>query len=387
MQPGPLPAPILITHPNQLAALAKELAREPLIAVDTESNSLYAYREQVCLVQFSTPRLDYLVDPLVLLDLSPLAPLFANPKIEKVFHAAEYDLICLKRDFDFTFENLFDTMLAARILGRKAVGLGSLLESEFGITLDKRYQRANWGQRPLPEYLLAYARLDTHYLLDLRHRLKAELEATAHWSLAAEDFQRLCHINQRSFEPEIEPDFFVSGANDLSPQQHAVLLELLKHRDRIARLQDRPLFKVMATKTLLAIAEACPSNLEALGRVPGMTTRQVQRHGKALLQAVQRGLHAEPVHPQRPPRSDERLVNRLEKLREWRKLKAQALNVESDVVLPRDLMTLIAEQNPSNLTELAQILCDVPWRLQQFGGDILQTLANGNGQARRRRSN
>src|SRR3989304_2551096 len=176
MQPGELPDPILITHPRQLEALAKTLASEAILAVDTESNSLHAYREQVCLVQFTTSQADYLVDPLVLLDLSPLAGLFSNPNIEKIFHAAEYDLVCLKRDFGFSFANLFDTMLAARILGRPGVGLGSLLESEFGVPLDKRFQRANWGQRPLPPSLLAYARLDTHYLIDLRHRLKAALE-------------------------------------------------------------------------------------------------------------------------------------------------------------------------------------------------------------------
>lgn len=377
MQAGPLPDPILITHPRQLATLAQDLAGEQLVAVDTESNSLYAYREQVCLMQFSTLHADYLVDPLVLLDLSPLGPLFANPGIEKIFHASEYDLICLKRDFGFSFANLFDTMLAARILSRKAVGLGNLLESEFGIHLDKRFQRANWGQRPLPGYLLAYARLDTYYLVALRHRLKAELEEKGLWPLAAEDFQRLCHINQRSFEPEIEPDFSVNGAKDLTPQQNAVLLELLKYRDRIARLQDRPLFKVMSTKTLVAMAEACPSNLDELGQLPGMTTRQVQRHGKALLSAVQRGLHADPVHHPRPPRADERLLARLDRLREWRKLTAQALHVESDVVLPRDLMTSIAEKNPKHAPELAHILCDVPYRMQHFGADILQVLTNG----------
>ncbi len=377
MQAGALPDPILITHPRQLAALAQDLAGERLVAVDTESNSLYAYREQVCLVQFSTLHADYLVDPLVLLDLSALGPLFADPKIEKIFHASEYDLICLKRDFGFSFANLFDTMLAARILGRTAIGLGNLLEAEFGIHLDKRYQRANWGQRPLPGYLLAYARLDTHYLVDLRHRLKAELEDKELWPLAAEDFQRLCYINQRSFEPEIEPDFSVNGAKDLTPQQNAVLLELLKYRDRIARLQDRPLFKVMSTKTLVAIAAARPSTQDELAQLPGMTFRQVQRHGKALLLAVQRGLHAEPVHHPRPPRADERLLARLEKLREWRKLTAQALKVESDIVLPRDLMTSIAEQNPKHAPELARILCDAPWRMQQYGSDILKVLSNG----------
>ena len=166
-----LKEPILISLPAALERLASELSSEPIIAVDTESNSLYAYQEKVCLIQFSTPGKDYLVDPLALKNLSPLDPVFRSPKIEKVFHAAEYDLLCLKRDFGFEFNNLFDTMIAAGILGRQALGLGSILKDEYGVQVDKRNQRANWGQRPLPEGLLKYAQLDTHYLIPLRNRL------------------------------------------------------------------------------------------------------------------------------------------------------------------------------------------------------------------------
>ena len=155
--------------------MARDLLSQAQVAVDTESNSLFAYREQVCLVQFSTAEKDYLLDSLALQDLRCLEPLFSSPAIEKVFHAAEYDLICLRRDFGFTFANLFDTMVAARILGRDGVGLGAMLEAEFGLHLDKRYQRANWGERPLKPALLAYARLDSHYLVALRQRLEPAL--------------------------------------------------------------------------------------------------------------------------------------------------------------------------------------------------------------------
>ena len=167
MPSSPLQPPVWIATPVALHKLAGELTRQPRLAVDTESNSLYAYREQVCLIQFSTPETDYLVDPLALNDLSRLAPIFANPEIQKIFHAAEYDLITLKRDFGFTFTNLFDTMQATRILGYQQVGLDSILAEKFGVIVNKRFQKANWGQRPLPADLINYARLDTHYLLDL----------------------------------------------------------------------------------------------------------------------------------------------------------------------------------------------------------------------------
>lgn len=374
MHPGALPEPKLITHPKQLAGLVDILHSQPILAVDTESNSLYAYREQVCLLQFSTTQIDYLVDPLILLDLSKLAPVFADPKIEKIFHAAEYDVICLKRDFGFEFANLFDTMVAARILGKRAVGLGSLLEAEFAINLDKRYQRANWGQRPLPPDLLAYARLDTHYLFELRDRLKSELEAKGLWSLAVEDFKRLCHVNGRNPEAGEEAEFSINGFKDLTPQQNAVLLELYKYRDRIARLQDKPLFKVIGNKTLHELAETCPNSLDDLGGIHGMSPRQVQRHGKFLLQAIHRGLQAEPVYPPKHHKPDERMLNRLDRLREWRKKTAQAMQVESDVVLPRDLMYAIAEGNPRRSEELSELMADVPWRLERFGEEMLALL-------------
>lgn len=159
-----LPPPIWVNTKQLLQKLTDDLVTQSRVAVDTESNSLHAFREQVCLVQFSTTNADYLVDPLALKDLSQLAPIFADPKIEKIFHAAEYDLICLRRDFHFSFANLFDTMQAARVLGYPAVGLDRLLGDKFGIRMDKRHQR-QIGLRPLTKEQIHYARLDTHYLL------------------------------------------------------------------------------------------------------------------------------------------------------------------------------------------------------------------------------
>jgi ribonuclease D len=364
----------LIARPAELESLAARLAREPILAVDTESNSLYAYRERVCLVQISTAKNDYLIDPLAVRELAPLGPIFTDPGVEKIFHAAEYDLICLRRDFGFQFANLFDTMQAARILGRTAFGLGSLLEAEFGVVLDKRYQRANWGQRPLPPYLRDYAQLDTHYLIPLRERMDTELKAVGQWDLAAEDFKRLCRINDSALEEKPENNHCFRSIGDLRPQQYMVLLELCAYRESAARQLDRPLFKVIGDKTLLEIAEACPKDLDELQKLPGMTRNQIGRHGKAILQAVQLGLSVKPVRPKRPERPDEQVLARLELLRQWRKKRAQALGVESDVVLPRDLLNTLAEQRNITQEDIARILQDTPWRLKQYGNEILALL-------------
>lgn len=374
MQSIDLPTPILIKDPQGLEELAAELAQEAIIAVDTESNSLYAYQEQVCLIQFSTTKKDFLVDPLALEDLSVLAPLFASRAVEKVFHAAEYDVMTMKRDFGFEFDNLFDTMLAARILGWKKFGLGSILETRYGVHLNKRYQRANWGKRPLPGDMLAYAQLDTHYLIPLRDRLQADLKAAGRWDLAAEDFERLRHIDEHESNDVDEACWRVSGAYDLPAQKAAVLQELCLYRDKMAQAMDRPLFKVINDRSLLAIAEASPRNLKELRQLPGMTNRQVQRHGEALLRAVERGLKSEPLYPPRSPRPDDAYLDRVDALRYWRKITAREMGVNSDVVMPRDLLYTIASKNPRVERDLNAILEEVPWRRERFGEEILEVL-------------
>ena len=216
-------APRLVTRQAEFEKVVEKLLAQPVVAVDTESNSLYAYREQVCLIQFSIPKQDYLIDPLALRDISALGEVFESARIEKIFHAAEYDLLVLQRDFGFKFSNLFDTMVAARILGRKRVGLGSLLEDEFNVKLEKKYQRANWGRRPLPPEMLNYACLDTHYLIALRNLLKKELKSNGRWQLAEEDFARLSQVMGTPPEPQGVDVWRISGVYDLTPKQVAIL--------------------------------------------------------------------------------------------------------------------------------------------------------------------
>jgi len=369
-----LPKPIIITRPEALMKMANQLVSEPILAVDTESNSLYAYQEQVCLIQFSTPQEDFLVDPLALDDLSPLEPLFADPQIEKIFHAAEYDLITLKRDFHFDFENLFDTMVAARILGWEEIGLGSILKAEFDVVLDKRYQRANWGRRPIPADMMDYARLDTHYLIPLRYRMKSELKSIGRWPLAKEDFARLRYVNGRDPDDLPEPCWRVRGAYDLNPQQAAVLLKLCYYRNEVARSINRPVFKVISDKTLLAVAEACPRTEAGLQEVAHLSRKQYERHAEGLLKAVREGLAAKPAHPPRSPRPDDDFLARLDALRSWRKETGKELQVKSDVILPRDVMNKIASKNPGSEDDLAKIMAEIPWRFDRFGGQIMEEL-------------
>ena len=368
-----LPKPIFVDTPGKLRQAVQAMMAEPVVAVDTESNSLFAYHERVCLLQFSIPEQDFLVDPIVLDDLSPLEPLFSAPDIEKIFHAAEYDLIMLDQDFGFTFDNLFDTMAGARILGWKAVGLGSLLQTHFGIKVEKKYQRANWGKRPISPEMLTYAQLDTHYLIPLRNTIKAELERTGRWAIAEEDFRRACQVHAHQVRDGADC-WHINGARELSPQQQAVLQEICRYRDQKARTLDRPLFKVISNGALLKIAETCPRSIRELESIQGISSRQARWLGNGMLRAVERGLRAEPPKLPRKPRPDDDFLQRVENLRQWRKRTAQTMGVESDVVLPKSLLHEIAETNPQNRGQLAEIMAPTPWRLEQYGDEILNVI-------------
>jgi len=369
-----LPAPSLIDTQAKLHKLVGNLSRHPLVAVDTEANSLFAYNEKVCLIQFSIPGKDYLVDPFVLQDLSILSNIFNDPKIEKIFHAAEYDILMLKQDYQFRFKTVFDTILAARIFGWKTTGLSSILKSRFGVNVNKKYQRANWGRRPLPEEMLTYAQLDTHYLIPLREQMKAELIALNRMELAEEDFRRVCEVNpDHSPGKRLDP-WQINGVKDLSQQQVAILHELCKFRDQKARSLDRPLFKVIGDRSLVNIAYAMPASFKELERVPGVSQKQVNWIGNGLLSAIQRGLHKKP--PPKPHRRirDVAFIDRVEALRSWRKTTARKYKVPSDVVMPKDLLYALAEGGLNKRSDIDRVLQSVPWRRKQFGDDIFQLL-------------
>lgn len=370
----PLESPIWIDRPAALQRLADTLSQQTHVAVDTESNSLFAYHEQVCLIQFSTEANDYLVDPLALSDLTPLGPIFENPAIEKIFHAAEYDLICLKRDYQFTFNNLFDTMLAARVLGKNGLGLGTMLEESFGLHVDKRLQRANWARRPLSSEMMTYARMDTHYLIQLHEMLKPQLVEKGRLELAEEDFRRMTRVVPGAHENSSGNCWRISGAQDLTPRQSAVLMELCAFRDARARAADLPAFRILPNQTLIELAQIMPRKRSELNNIFGLSPKLIDRYGAGLLEAVERGITNPPAYRPTQHRPGDDVIWRLDTLRNWRKTTAREIGVESDVILPREMMEAIAHANPHGLEDLNEIMIDLPWRFHHFGREILRTI-------------
>lgn len=366
---------VWVDQPHKLRAMIEEIHHHQILAVDTESNSLFAYREQVCLIQFSTPAQDFLVDPLAISDLTPLGEIFASPRIEKIFHAAEYDIICLKRDFGFEFAHLFDTMMAGRIVGRGEIGLASMLEDQFGVHLNKRYQRANWGRRPLDESMREYAQFDTHFLIPLRNCLRDELTNSGRWELAQEDFIRLCDTAVPQPESDLADCFKLVGKNDLSAQQMSVLYELYQYRERRAQAADLPTFKVISNQALVSLAHALPATYQQLEEIDDLSPKVAQRHADGLLAAVQQGLTRPPIsRPAYNRKPDEAYLIRMEAMRNWRKSTGLQMGVPSDVVLPRDVLYDVVSANPQTEEALQQIMRSVPWRFEHFGSQILSVL-------------
>ena len=368
---------VLVADTDALGRLVRALALDPIVAIDTESNSLHAYREQVCLIQFSTLAADYIVDPIRLPDLSSLAPFFANPGQEKVFHDAQGDIACLRRDYHFEFANIFDTMSAARTLGWAQVGLAAILDTHFGVKMSKKYQRADWRRRPLTPEQLDYARLDTHYLVALRDKQFQALTESGRWPEAQEEFVRLARLRGDSDDAGPAPPAFwrVKGARELSPARAAVLEALFAYREREAERLDRPPFKVMGEATLMELARRAPSRAEDLQDVPGMTPEQIHRHAHGVLHAVQQGLHAPVRHAPQLDRESDDVRDRYDRLHTWRKERARARGVESDVILPRTALWDLARRAPRTHGELAHIIDLGPWRLDTYGEEILAVLS------------
>ena len=367
-----LPPARRISDTAQLQALVKTLTCLPCVAVDTESNSLHAYHERICLIQLSDKDSDYLIDPLIGFDLAPLGDLLVDERIEKVFHAAEYDVLCLRRDFGFQVRNIFDSMAAARVLGLPNLGLGALLKERFGLEIPKRFQKADWARRPLPDDMAQYAQTDTHYLLALKAQLEAELQGKGLLPLAREDFTRL----ETALVPLNGQPLYaaVHGQHELNSAQRAVLNELCIYRDGIARKLDKPLFKVLPDAALLAIARLQPHDYADLRQVQDLPHSLAERHASGLLKAVERGRRADPIPLPRHPRPDDAYLARLEALKTWRKKEAAAMGVLSDVIMPRDVIEAIARHNPLTINALEAHMESVPVRRERFSGSILTAL-------------
>ena len=306
--------------------------------------------------------------------------MFESPEVQKIFHAGEYDLFVLKRDCRFNFDNLFDTMISAQLLGYNAVGLAALAEKHFGLKLPKDEQRSDWSLRPLRKNQLTYAAADVAYLIPLAERLKKELGTSKRLEWAKEEFLALT----RREWPERTFDRLgylkIKGARKLDISSLAVLRELYLIRDKRARDIDRPAFKVLGNGALLEIAQVRPTTLSLLGNIKGITELILRRLGPEILKAIDRGKKRghgpipklESATPRR--RMDRKGERRVARLKKWRTARAKELNLDLGVLCPNSGLEAIAAANPQETTDLLELSELKSWFRNEFGQEVVIVL-------------
>ncbi|MCZ6650028.1 MAG: HRDC domain-containing protein [Acidobacteria bacterium] len=368
-----------------LARLGKDLAGERGVAVDTESDGFHHYFDKLCLLQLSTREANFLVDPLAVSSLDPLRPMFADQGIRKVMHAAEQDIMYLRRDHHLEVKGLFDTAAAAQLTGRTRLGLAALLEAYFEIHLSKSNQRDDWSLRPLNPAQLAYAVSDTNNLLALADLLEQEVREKGRQEWADEEYRALeqKQINLNSAAPDEITR--VKGWKDLPPRGRAVLRELLRGRDCEARKRDRPPFRIAPASLLLELAAKPPADIRELQSRKGFPRQRSSSLTRQFMDAVTRGLELpESEFPQPPPRAahpgqrqrrDAPFEERVNRLRAWRKTRAEQLGLEPGVVISQRDLEAVAENPPGSQGEDTTRQGLRQWRWREFSAEWRQLLS------------
>lgn len=340
-----------LTHANQLHELTSVLREEKIIAVDTESDSRHRYPEKVCLVQIATSKKVYLIDTVLIEDLSGIGEALANNSIIKVMQGADYDIRCLDRQWGFRIRNIFDTSIAARFVGMDKFGLSSLIEALLGIKIpkDARIQKSDWSERPLTPEALSYAATDVWYLPEIREILKGQLFTLGRSDWVSEECSRLEQI--RHTPPDPDTTFLsLKGIGKLNGQSKAILRRLYLLRNSEARRRNRPPHYVLSNESLIELSLNPQSDFS---KIPQLKNAPTNHFGILLIRALQEGLSDPPIttsllkHRRKKSMTTEETI-RLQKLKEWRTAKAAALKLEPGLVWPMISLERLA-RSPSSL--------------------------------------
>ncbi|HEX7862633.1 MAG TPA: HRDC domain-containing protein [Verrucomicrobiae bacterium] len=332
----------VIADAKNLESVVAAIRGSSWIAVDSEADSLHAYPEKLCLLQFSTECGDYLVDTLAGMDLTGLLDALRNREL--IFHGADYDLRMLRKTFHFVPSEIFDTMTAARLLGYQQFGLGHLVERHLGVTLEKGPQKMNWARRPLTERMEQYARNDTRHLKPLSDQLRAELKNKGRLTWQMETCQQLI-IDCADVPTATRDQWRMKGSDRLTPRGLAVLRELWKWREKEAIAANKPPFFVLNHDLLLRMAHESERirNIDKF-----LPPRMSPRRREAILIAI--------AHAQNVPESDlpTKRTNvlyqptveeqkRFTALRQVRDKKAAELEIDPTLIASRSTLVLLSQ--------------------------------------------
>ena len=377
MATGPGTAEYLDTD-AAVAAFLAGLGSTPRIALDTEGASFHKFIDRIYLIQLSTAERHAIIDPLPIAAPSLLGALLESPKVEIVFHDADYDLRLLHQDYGWQTKNIFDTRVAAQLLGITSFGLAALLEKYFGVKLDKKHQRADWSMRPLTQGMLDYAAQDTVHLLGLRDELAGQLKKRERWAWAEEEFRRAEGTRWTPDEPGTA-FLRVKGARDLSRRELALLRELVIWRDALALKVDKANFRVVGNEVLLEAARLAPTDRDTITKIKGMPRGIAERYASEMLAAVARGVavpeSALPSYPKgkrwaRDPDFDPKVGV----LKAARDAAAKRLELDPGVLCSRDRMETIARAVPKSVDELRALGELREWQVQELGADFVKAL-------------
>ena len=348
------------------------------VAVDTEGASFHRFIDRIYLLQITTREHSAIIDPLPIGMPKALGDILQDPQVEVVFHDADYDLRLLHQDYGWHVNRIFDTRIAAQLLGIKAFGLAALLEQFFGVKLDKKHQRADWSLRPLTQGMLDYAAQDTKHLLDLRDELKSRLEKLGRWEWANEEFERLEGTKWEDDDTSLA-FLRIKGARDLSRRELALLRELVPWRDSVAKEVDRATFRVMGNEVLLDIARTAPKSVKELSTLKGMPRGILDRGAHSILAAVQRGLEVAEEHLPRFPRAqrwerEDDFDARVTKLKSVRDAAATRLNLDPGVLCSRERLEAIARKKPDSVRDLEDVPGLRRWQIGEMGDAFISAL-------------
>ncbi|UCD32136.1 MAG: HRDC domain-containing protein [Desulfobacterales bacterium] len=361
-----------------LKKIAKILEKEKNLAIDLEADSMYHFKEKVCLIQVATKNRNIVIDPIQLKDLSSLKPLFVRPDIRKIFHGADYDVRSLYRDFNINITHLFDTEVACRFLGLKETGLETVLNAYFNINLDKKYQKKDWSKRPLPQEMIHYAITDVIYLIPLAKILIQELEKMGRLAWVIEECELLSNV--RPVGPDDKPLFLkFKGAGRLSSRSLAVLEALLQFRKKIAQKKDKPFFRIIGNQALLKMAIEKPMTLPRLKGSKVLSTKQVNMWGNDIIDIIDHALSLPknklPVYPRKKaPIVPAHITHRAKALKKWRDKKAKEIDIDPGLLCNKALISTIATKNPKGKKGLARIQEMKQWQINELGKDIVTVL-------------
>lgn len=371
----------LIADETSLNDVRNTVQSQARIALDCEAAGFHRYTDRLCLVQLSTPDQTFLFDPMAF-DPSPvLGPILEDPGIEVVMHGADFDIRLLQRDLGIGLKGLFDTQIAATLLGARAFGLASLLEGHLGVKVSKKHQRADWAKRPLPEDFLEYAAEDTRHLLALQKILSGQLHDQGRERWAAEEFRALESMEWA--EEPVDPVTRVKAARHMTPRQTTALRAALAWRDELAMEKDRAPFRIVGDPVLIEVLATRPESVGELASMKGMSPRLAKKNGEDLLRRLQSvdGLPEEELKPyprplrNGPGRATPEEESLMEAVRALRTRRAKEVGLDKGVLLSNALINAIVRENPSSVEDLGAISGVRSWQVELLGEEILKTLS------------